>query len=97
MPYYMHFSIDAKTLLYTGAISLLTGIVFGLAPALQASKGRLHETLKDGARGARGMTARRRKWRASGTFSVASKQFPMCRPPPFSISFHSRTVGPATA
>ncbi|MBC8086967.1 MAG: ABC transporter permease [Phycisphaerae bacterium] len=54
MPYYMHFAIDAKTLLYTGAISLLTGIVFGLAPALQASKGRLHETLKDGARGAGG-------------------------------------------
>lgn len=54
MPYYMHFSIDAKTLLYTGAISLLTGIIFGLAPALQASKKKLHETLKDGARGAGG-------------------------------------------
>lgn len=54
MPYYMHFEIDQKTLIYTGAISLLTGIIFGLAPALSASKGRLHETLKDGARGAGG-------------------------------------------
>lgn len=54
MPYYMHFSIDRATLLYTIGVSLLTGLAFGLAPALQSSTGRLHETLKDGARGAGG-------------------------------------------
>ena len=54
MPYYMHFSIDTTTLVYTAAIAIITGIVFGLVPALQSSKSRLHETLKDGARGAGG-------------------------------------------
>ncbi|MEP6834330.1 MAG: ABC transporter permease [Gemmatimonas sp.] len=54
MPYYMEFSIDKVTLIYTIAVSLLAGIAFGLAPALQSSTGRLHETLKDGARGAGG-------------------------------------------
>lgn len=54
MPYYMRFSIDGATLVYTIGVSLLAGIAFGLAPALQSSTGRLHETLKDGARGAGG-------------------------------------------
>jgi predicted permease len=54
MPYYMRFQMDSTILLYGIAVSLLTGVVFGLAPALQASAGRLHETLKDGARGAGG-------------------------------------------
>ena len=35
-----------------GALALLTAIVFGLVPALQASRSRMSETLKDGARGA---------------------------------------------
>ena len=54
MPYYMHFSVDQTTLIYTMGVSLLTGVAFGLIPALQSSTGRLHETLKDGARGAGG-------------------------------------------
>lgn len=54
LPYYMQWSVDAPTLLYTAIVSLVTGALFGLAPALQAARGQLTEALKDGARGASG-------------------------------------------
>ena len=41
-------SIDFKVLLYTLGISLITGLIFGLAPSLQATKPDLNETLKSG-------------------------------------------------
>jgi len=44
-------SIDGRVLLFSAGISLLTGIVFGLAPALQGSRYNLVGYLKDGARG----------------------------------------------
>jgi predicted permease len=44
--------LDARVLLFTVAISLLTGIVAGLVPALKTSRWRLSETLKEGGRGA---------------------------------------------
>ena len=54
VPYFIHWSLDGRTLAYTIAISILTGIVFGLAPALQAARSNLQESLKDGGRGAAG-------------------------------------------
>ena len=59
VPYFIHWSLDARSLIYTIAISMLTGIVFGLAPAMQAVGGSLQESLKEGGRGAAGS---RRAW-----------------------------------
>jgi predicted permease len=44
--------LDTRVLIFTAAISLFTGILAGLAPALRTSRWRLSETLKEGGRGA---------------------------------------------
>ncbi|MGE0128688.1 MAG: ADOP family duplicated permease [Blastocatellales bacterium] len=46
--------VDARVLIFTAFISLLTGILAGLAPALKTRQRRLSETLKEGGRGAGG-------------------------------------------
>ena len=52
--------IDFTALAFTLAVALLTGIVFGLAPALQARGAALTSALKDASRGS--TEGRRRAW-----------------------------------
>ncbi|HEX8837514.1 MAG TPA: ABC transporter permease [Candidatus Acidoferrum sp.] len=50
--------LDPRVLLFTLIVSLFAGILFGLAPAIRTARPDLHQTLKEGGRGASGMRYR---------------------------------------
>ncbi|HYN09958.1 MAG TPA: ABC transporter permease [Vicinamibacterales bacterium] len=51
VPYYIQWQVDWRAFAYTLIVTVVTAIAFGLFPALQASRGNLHESLKEGTRG----------------------------------------------
>jgi putative ABC transport system permease protein len=58
-PYWVIFTMDYTVFGFLAAICVLTGIIFGLAPALQVTKTNVNEVLKEGGRGnAGGVRAR---------------------------------------
>ena len=59
-PYWIQFTIDANVFAFFALVCLGTGIIFGLAPALHATKVDVNEILKEGGRsGTAGVRARR--------------------------------------
>ena len=53
-PLWLHLSLDRNALIYLAAISVGTGILFGLAPALRLAKTDVNAALKDGGSGMSG-------------------------------------------
>jgi putative ABC transport system permease protein len=60
IPHVGEVSIDFRVLLFTIAISLATGLLFGLAPALHAARTDLYEGVKEGTRSASGSSGQKR-------------------------------------
>jgi putative ABC transport system permease protein len=54
IPHAEWIGIDGTVLAFTLFVSLFTGIIFGLAPAIQISRSELFESLKEGSRGSTG-------------------------------------------
>jgi predicted permease len=59
VPSVSQIGLDSRVIIFTLVISFVTAIVFGIAPAVQASKADFNETLKEGGRGKGGTIGRR--------------------------------------
>jgi len=72
LPREVNVTMDSRVLLFTFLLSVVTGLVFGLAPALGATRADLTGALKEGARGAIGGThTRLRAWLVVGEVALA--------------------------
>src|SRR4051812_938819 len=66
-PYWIQFTMDYTVFAYLAGICVLTGVLFGLAPALQVTKTNVNDVLKEGGRGNAGTV--RARW-LTGTMVV---------------------------
>ena len=66
-PYWIRFTMDYAVFAYLAGICVLTGVLFGLAPALQVTKTNVNDVLKEGGRGNAGTV--RARW-LTGTMVV---------------------------
>jgi putative ABC transport system permease protein len=60
LPRVAEIQLDRPVLVFSSVVALVTGILFGLAPAMQASRPYLHDTLTETSRGTTGGRARLR-------------------------------------
>jgi putative ABC transport system permease protein len=60
LPAEANITLDARVLLFAAGLSVFTGLVFGLAPALQATRPDLAGSMKEGGRGSGTGAAKRR-------------------------------------
>jgi putative ABC transport system permease protein len=60
LPMWKHVRLEGAVFCYTVAVTFLAGLISGLAPAFQSSKGDIHEELKEGGRANTGGQARQR-------------------------------------
>lgn len=73
-PFFQLVTVDRQVLAFSAAISLLTPLIFGLIPALQAAGRDVVSALKDAGGGAVGVSLRRargRNWLVAGQLSLA--------------------------
>jgi len=63
-PYWMTFDMDAGVFAFFAVVCVLTGIIFGLAPALHITRTNVNEVLKEGGRSPSG-GLRTRRWTAA--------------------------------
>ncbi len=66
---YLDLSLDLRVLVFTATLGIVTSLLFGLVPALQATRLGPNAALKEGARG---LTARRKPW-SLGRLLVAAQ------------------------
>jgi hypothetical protein len=76
IPFLNQISLDPRVLLFTLAVSIVTGVLFGLAPSFEARRMDVNRGLKEGSRGAAGGWKRGRLRRALVIAEVALAVLP---------------------
>lgn len=78
IPYWLDFTMDWRVFAFAAGVSILTSVLFGLAPALQASRVNVLECLNDATRGSSGGRQRHRLRSALVVAEVAVASLLLC-------------------